>query len=627
MHSEISFLPLLAVIGLAFLVPLVLSRIKGIVIPVVVGEIIAGILVGRSGLGLVQENFLLEVLSVLGFAYLMFLSGLEINFTEVLRNQGTRDPSRLRRLLRNPFAVGGTQFALTLGGSAVAAFFLRSRGVINDPWIMALILSTTSLGVVVPVLKEQGLTRDQYGQSILVASLIADFASILLISVYVLLRSQGPTLDVLLVLVLFVAFVIVYRLAVLLQRHPPAERIFEQLSSATAQIRLRGSFAIALVFIGLAESLGIENILGAFLAGVIVSLLSDGEGSVLREKLDAIGYGFFIPIFFIMVGVNFDLPALLSSPSALLLVPLLVAIAYSVKFVPALLYRFKYSWRETLAASALLSSRLSLIIAAAAIGLQLGAISDAVNSAIILVAVITCTLSPILFNRLLPERLRERDRVLVMGSRKSAALLTRQLREHDLDAILICGDDEQHRQAIALSIPSVCRPCTSLSSSLREAGVERARIVVAMEESDEDNLRICRMARHVYGIENLVAWVRDPSQNSRFRQLGVRVVNPAYSTVLIMESMVLSPDAFSMTADVDEAREVREVKLQNRELAGRRLSDLMLPGDVIVLMLERGGDILIPDRNTTLRANDTVTLVGTDGDVDTAARLFARNGR
>jgi trk system potassium uptake protein TrkA len=135
------------------------------------------------------------------------------------------------------------------------------------------------------------------------------------------------------------------------------------------------------------------------------------------------------------------------------------------------------------------------------------------------------------------------------------------------------------------------------------------------------------MARQVYGVEHIVSWVRDPAQNARFRRLGAQVVNPAYSTVLILESMVLSPDAFSMTADIDEARAVREIKLQNRDLVGSRLQDLSLPGDVIVLMIERAGDVVVPDRETVLQANDTVTLVGQDGDIDVAARLFARSRR
>lgn len=625
-HTEISFIPLLIVTALAFLVPLLLSHLKGLAIPIVVGEIIAGIIVGQSGLNLVQEGRILSTLSILGFAYLMFLSGLEIDFGDILSDEGDENTSNRWSWLSNPFVVGGALFMLTLFGSTVAAFFLRDRGLVDDPWIMALILSTTSLGVVVPVLKERGLTSNRYGQAILMSALIADFASILLISIYVLLRGQGLTAEILLVLVLFAAFVAVHRLATLFQRHLPTERIFEELSSATSQIKLRGSFALALIFIALAESLGIENILGAFLAGVIISLLSSkGEGSILHEKLDAIGYGFFIPIFFIMVGVGFDLPALLSSRSALLLVPLLIGIAYLVKSIPTLIYRLEYSWRETLAAGVLLSSRLSLIIAASAIGLELGIISDAVNSAVILVAIITCTLSPILFNRLLPDQGPVRDRVIVIGSRQSAELLRRRLGEHNLDGVLISGNSDQNQQVLVTGDFSPWSRQTLLDE-LRQAEIERAQTVVAMAENDEDNLRICRISRRTYGVENIIAWVQDPSQNERFRRLGARVVNPAYSTVLIIEGMVLNPDVFSLTADMDQGQEFRETKLQNLHLIGRRLNDLMLPGDVIVLMIERGGDIVVPDRETVLRANDTVTLVGTDTDVDDAARLFARNG-
>jgi trk system potassium uptake protein TrkA len=623
-HSQISFLPLLIVIGLAFLVPLILSRLRGIVIPIVVGEIIAGIIVGKSGLNLVHEGTVLRILSELGFAYLMFLSGLEIDFSAVSGGRAKGGSSRLARLMGNPFVVGHALFLLTLGGSALAALFLTARGLIHEPWIMALILSTTSLGVVVPVIKEQGLTGERYGQLLLVSSLVADFASILLISVYVLLRSQGPSTQILLVLVLFAAFVATYRLATLFRKHLPAEHIFEELSSATSQIKTRGSLALALVFIALAEELGIENILGAFLAGVIVSLLSEGEGSALREKLDAIGYGFFVPIFFIMVGADFDLPALLSSGRALLLVPVLIGIAYLVKFIPALILRLGYSWRETIAGGVLLSSRLSLIIAAAAIGLELGLISQAVNSAIILVAIITCTLSPLLFNWLSPER-KARERVVVVGSRPSAGPLARRLRDHGLDVVLVCGDATQNQQAMSLDVPVVSRS-DSLADALRQGDVRQARTVVAMEDKDEENLRICRMARHIYGVEIAVAWVRDPAQNDKFRKLGARVVNPAYSAMLIIESMVLNPGTFSLTPDVDETQAVHEVKLQNPRLVGRPLHEVRLPGVATLLMIQRGGSVLVPDRDTVLRANDVITLAGVEEDVDKAARLLAHNG-
>ncbi|MBN1991089.1 MAG: cation:proton antiporter [Anaerolineae bacterium] len=459
-HSSVSFVPLLIVIGLAFLVPLTLSRFKKLGIPIVVGEIISGIIVGKSGFNLIQEGFVLRILSDLGFAYLMFLSGLEINFSAVLNNGPDNDGANgWQRLLSNPLPAGVILFILTLIASIGVGFLIWSQNLIQSPWIMALIISTTSLGVVVPVLKERGLTEGRYGQSILMAALVADFATILLISIFVLLRSQGFTVEILLVLVLFAAFVVVYRVAALFQEHLPAQRIIEELSSATSQIKLRGSFVLAFVFIALAESLGIEIILGAFLAGVIVSLLSNGDDDILQQKLDAIGYGFFIPIFFVMVGGQFDLPALLSSQSALLLVPLIIIAAYLVKFIPALLYRLEYSWRETIAAGVLLSARLSLIIAAAAIGLQLGIISEAVNAAIILVAVITCTVSPILFNLLMPQTERERRRMIVVGARTSAALLTNRLIERGVDTVLVSSGDTSLEQQTLITGEASPVPC------------------------------------------------------------------------------------------------------------------------------------------------------------------------
>jgi Kef-type K+ transport system membrane component KefB/Trk K+ transport system NAD-binding subunit len=616
-HSEITFIPLLVVIALAFSVPLLLSHFKQFGIPIVVGEIIAGIIVGKSGLNIVQAGTVLRILAELGFAYLMFLSGLEIDFAAVLNHDSDQPGFSLGQLVDNPLLIGAMLFGLTLVGSLGAGFFFQSQNLIGDPWLMALILSTTSLGVVLPVLKERGMTGNRYGQTLLVSSLVADFTSILLISVYVLLRSQGLTLEILLVLVLFAVFVVAYRIAALYREHLPAKHFIEELSSATSQIKLRGSFVLALVFIALAESLGIEVILGAFMAGVIAALLSRGEETILRQKLDAIGYGFFIPIFFVMVGVNFDLPALLSSQRAIFLIPILIGTAYAVKLVPAFLFRVKYGWPETWSAGVILSARLSLIIAAAAIGLELGVISSAVNSAIILIALITCTLSPILFNQLLPQPDDEPDRVIVIGSRPAAGPLTGRLSDHGFEAVHLNGDNHSNRSWSQLA----------LLDRLRQAEIDRTQVVVAVEEKDEDNLRICRIARHTFGVANIIAWVQDPTQNDRFRRLRSRVVNPAYSTVLILESMVVNPDIYSIAPDMDEAQEVRDVKLQNPHLVDRRLHDLMLPGDTAVLMIERGGNALVPDQKTRLRANDTLTLVGPKAEVDEAVRYLARNGR
>lgn len=614
-HSELSFIPLMIVLGIAFVIPILITRIKKVFIPVIIGEVIAGMAVGKSGLGFVEQNQVLKILSDLGFVYLMFLSGLEIQFSGILKTVGTGKKKTLaRKIFGNYLSLAVILFILTFILSAGFGWALKIQGLVRDHWIMALILSTTSLGVVVPVLKEKELTTKESGQVILVSAMVADFASIFLISVYVLIHNEGLSNNVLLVLLLLAAFAGVYRMAFLFQKHMPAKRIVDNLSSATSQLRIRGSLALALIFVVLAQSLGTENILGAFLAGVIVSLLTGEESSILREKLDAIGYGFFIPIFFIMVGVNFDLPAVLSSRSALIVLPLFVAAAYVVKILPALIFITVLNWRQTLASGALLSARLSLIIAASAVGFRLGVISEAVNSAMILVAVITCTISPILFNFLAPIPVKEKDLAIVIGCRKYAELFHKRLLQQGLEAKLLCTDFESKKGVILPSMPkSGIRG--ALASELKKAGIQKASYVIAMTESDDDNLLICRMAKIIFSVGRVISWVKDPLRNREFRSFGAQIVNPSYSSLLLMESLIMNPQAIGTNTDVDEAFEIREVKLKGDRYEGVPINDLDLYGDTSVLMIHRKEDFFVPDRNTTIRTNDSVVLAGTEEDL------------
>jgi len=401
MDEARSFAPLLVVVMLASLVPLLLSSVRGrLAIPIVVGEIVAGMIVGRSGFGWVlPDDGALNLLKELGFVFLMFLSGMEIDFRSLrgTDSRAARPPSAW-----SPLSLAILNFGATLLLAGAFAWGLKWVGATTDPWMMALILSTTALGVVVPILKEAGLSQTLFGQTILLATVIADFVTMFLISLLVAVISRGLTAEILLVFLLFVAFFFAARFGSFLSRIESLQRVIEELTHATAQIKVRAAFSTLLIFVVLAETLGIEIIIGAFLAGAIVALLRTPEDSELSSQLEAIGFGFFIPIFFIMVGVDFNLPALLSSTEALFSVPLLLIAAVAVKMIPAFVFRLNHSWRETLAAGILLCPRLSLIIAAAAIGEKLGVIDASVNAGIVLVAIVTVTSSPLAFLRVFP---------------------------------------------------------------------------------------------------------------------------------------------------------------------------------------------------------------------------------
>ena len=195
-----------------------------------------------------------------------------------------------------------------------------------------------------PVLKERGLSAGRFGQTILIAALVADFATMLLITVVVAAMSRGITPDILLIGLLFVAFFLVYFFGSFFNRIQAVRVTMEELAHTPARIKVRLAFATMLIFVVLSEVLGTEVILGAFLAGVIVSLLRTPDDADLTHQLDAIGFGFFIPIFFVMVGVRFNLAALLTSKQAMVLAPVLLVAAVVVKLLPALVLRLAFGW-------------------------------------------------------------------------------------------------------------------------------------------------------------------------------------------------------------------------------------------------------------------------------------------
>ncbi len=408
MHEGGTFIPLLVVTTAAMVTGILLPRITILRVPVVVGEILIGIALGRSGFGIIpdQPDPWLELLSLFGFTFLMFLSGLEIDFRSLhLDDPGGQGKAAeqssggLRRLLIVTFLM----FGATLFVSLILSYLLVILDYIESPWIMALIMSTTSVGLVMPLLKERGEGNSPFGQAVILGAVVADFVTMLLITIVVAFyEHHGLTLDILVIGTLFILFwIVVFGGKKLLHRETSLIKRLAFTAPKTAELPVRSAMTLMLGFVVFSQVIGSEIILGAFLAGTAVSSLGrESVHGLLGMKLDAIGFGFFIPIFFIMVGARFDVQSLLQSTGALVLVPILVVFAFAVKVVPALLLDKFFGRKNAIAAGFLLSARLSLIIAASAIGLRLGVISPEINSAIILVAIITSVASPIIYSRM-----------------------------------------------------------------------------------------------------------------------------------------------------------------------------------------------------------------------------------
>jgi len=625
MEEPRSFIPLLLVVFLAFLVPIVLSRFKKLHLPIVVGEILAGIIIGRSGFGWVAHHDpALDLLAEFGFVFLMFLSGMEIDFSSLRlrRPPAEQKPAAKRQL--SPLAIGGLSFFLTLVVSAMVGYGMYRLGYVRDIWITALILSTTSLGIVVPVLKERGLSAGRYGQTLLVAALIADFATMLLITVDVAVLSHGLTLDILLIGVLFLAFFFIYRFGnVFFNQIPGVRRVMEDLSHATAQIKVRAAFTMMLVFVVLAEVLGAEIILGAFLAGAIVSLLKRPEDEDLSHQLESIGFGFFIPIFFIMVGVDFNLQALLASAEALILVPFLVLAAFAVKVIPSLIFKVNFGWRKAWGAGTLLSARLSLIIAASAIGLRLGVISEAMNADIILVAIITVTVAPLIFLRIIPqEETEDKHPVIVAGAGLLGLQVAEQLIGHGEAVILIDSDEDRIQRAKERGFEAVTGYIEEYDPAT-DIYLNRAKSLVCIYADIERNYRVCQRARTTYGIEHVVTRITDPSAITRFDQLRVTTMNAAMDQAVLLGLLARNPAAYELLTRTDDDKEVCEVAVYNPRFLDQPLRQVEFPGDLLVLAIRRDGELVVPHGDTRLNAGDRITLVGACSCVEITQEMIA----
>lgn len=637
MEAEAGFAPLLIVIALAFIVPLLLVRFKRLRLPIVVGEILAGIVIGRSGFGWVtHEEPLLTLLAEFGFVFLMFLAGTEIDFANlnVERTGSLSDrAARTERattgaygLLRpGPFSIGLLSFLLTLALSTVVGLVLMRLGLVRNPWMMALIMSTTSLGVVMPVLKEQGLTRGRFGQTILISALIADFATMLLITIVVATVSHGLRLDILLISVLFVVFFILYRLGIM-DSVQAVRRRLDDLSHATARLKIRGAFTVMLLFVVLAETLGAEIILGAFIAGAMLSLISTREDMEAMHQLEAVGFGFFIPIFFIMVGANFNLGVLISSPGALLILPFLVIAAFLVKMLPALFFRLQFTWRETFSAGFLLSSRLSLIVAASAIGLQLGIISESINAMIILVAVVTVTAAPLIFNRIVPRASAAvAHPIVVFGGDRVGVQVAEQLLGHHEHVLIVDADPNQvasARQRTSDGIDVIQAGIDDNHPVLGERLDQTPAVVVTSADTDL-NLHICRAARTRFGVNHIVTLVSDSSRLAEFENINVTVFNPALDQAALLSLLARNPDIYELLTRTDDNKEVGEVAVYEPIFYDKALREIDLPGDVLILSIRRSGEFIVPRGHTLLEQGDHLTLVGGFEHLQEARTLFS----
>ncbi|MCD0884540.1 monovalent cation:proton antiporter family protein, partial [Staphylococcus aureus] len=549
------FLSLVIVVLAAFLTPIIVNRLNINFLPVVVAEILMGIVIGNSFLNIVERDSILNILSTLGFIFLMFLSGLEIDFKAFKKDKRARqgqndDESSIPGHLNLALTV----FAFIMIISILLAYVFKWLGLVDDVLLMVIIISTISLGVVVPTLKEMNIMRTTIGQFILLVAVLADLVTMILLTVYGAINGQGgSTIWLIGILVVFTA--ISYILGVQFKRMS----FLQKLMDGTTQIGIRAVFALIILLVALAEGVGAENILGAFLAGVVVSLLNPDEEMV--EKLDSFGYGFFIPIFFIMVGVDLNIPSLIKEPKLLIIIPILIVAFIISKLIPVMFIRRWFDMKTTIASAFLLTSTLSLVIAAAKISERLNAISAETSGILILSAVITCVFVPIIFKKLfpVPDEFNRKIEVSLIGKNQLTIPIAQNLTSQLYDVTLYYRKDLSDRRQLSDDITMI-EIADYEQDVLERLGLFDRDIVVCATNDDDINRKVAKLAK-AHQVERVICRLESTTDDTELVDSGIEIFSSYLSNKILLKGLIETPNMLNLLSNVETS--LYEIQMLN----------------------------------------------------------------
>lgn len=390
---HLTLVNIVGVAAIAFCVPFILGFFPRVRIPSVTLELVAGIIVGPSVLGWIEPGPVVSVMATIGVAFLLFLAGLELD---------------LHVLKGAPLVRGSMSFLLSFTLALALMTPLGEWGIILSPLLVAVALSATSIGILVPVLRDTGHLDTPVGHFTLSGASVAEVGTIGLLGVFFAGKGSTAALSALLLVVVVILAVLLLVVLRYTMHWTPGRRIFDKLDDSSAPVRVRFAVMILLGAAALATYFGFEGILGTFVAGAVVAIVIRGDRheEAIRSKLKVIGFGLFIPAFFVTSGLRFEVERIDElaevGRAALFLVALII-----IRTVPAVLYRPFLTWRECLASGLLQSTNLSFIVIAVTVGTELGQLREINGSALIVAGLVSAVALPAIATMLLGRAKKE----------------------------------------------------------------------------------------------------------------------------------------------------------------------------------------------------------------------------
>lgn len=602
------FFSLVIVVVAAFLTPIIVNRLNVTFLPVVVAEILMGIIIGNSFLGLVHKDEMLNILSTLGFIFLMFLSGLEIDFSAFKKDTRKRQGiDKNEKNLPSHLQLALTVFSLIMVLSIILAFAFKWLGFVDDVLLMVIIISTISLGVVVPTLKEMNIMRTTIGQFILLVAVLADLFTMVLLTIYGGINGEGGG-SIWLSAILIVFTAIFYLLGSVFKRL----NFMQRLMGGTTQIGIRAIFALIILLVALAEGVGAEYILGAFLAGVVVSLLKPNEEII--HTLDSFGYGFFIPIFFIMVGVDLDIPSLIKEPSLLIIIPILILSFIVSKLIPVLFIRRWFDTKTTIASAFLLTSTLSLVIAAAKIAEELKAITSEMSGILILSAIITCVFVPVVFKKLfpIPDEVNRKIDIALIGKNQLTIPIVQNLTSQLYNITLFYRKDLGDQRNLPDNV-TVIEISEYEESLLERLGLFNQDIVVCSANDDGLNKMIAKLAKS-HGVNRVICRLENSGDDEELKTDGIEVFSNFISNKIFLKGLIETPNMLNILSNVETS--LYEIEMLNYKYENILLRNFPFGGDIIFVRIVRNNESIVPHGDTQLRYKDRLIVTGSKEYVD-----------
>lgn len=473
--------------------------------------------------------------------------------------------------------------------------------------------------MVIATLKEKEILGRPAGQTILLTAVLGEVVPMLSLTIYASING-GNAGRLWLIILLFLAAII------LLRRFKQPYIWFNRISKSTTQLDIRLAFSLIFILVTIAETVGAENILGAFLAGMVMKLLEPTEAT--KEKLTSIGYGFLIPFFFIMTGVRLNLRALFAHPQSLALIPVLILCFMLAKLPIMVIYHRRFSTRNSFAGSFLVITTITLVLPSLTVARNLHAINSNQSDAFILAAVVVCIIAPIVFNSVykLDKSDLIKQRVVFVGTNTFSVPVAQQLSRNWYEVRMIT-DNEDNYKTFNSEVADLTYLHTIDEEALATGKFFDTDIMAMCFPSDNKNARLAKLAKRA-GVGRVIAGQNDPGRNrekvTELNQLGVEIYNRFNVQISVLRSLIETPSILAMLTDTDAG--LYESVVRNPNLIGQELHTLPFIDQITVSRIYRNHKAISPHGDTVLEEGDHVIFTGERSAAEEARRQLRRHG-